>query len=360
MNETAEILCTFAEGGLASVLLNRPQALNALTREMAVALDAALTAWTADDRVKAVVIRGAGGRAFCAGGDIRRLYDEGRAGGRYPYDFYRDEYCCNARLHHFPKPYVALLDGIVMGGGVGVSVHGSHRVVTENTLFAMPETGIGLFPDVGGTFFLPRLPGALGLYLGLTGARLKAADALHAGIGGCHVPAARLDEMVAALAAALKAAPAAAARATVDTVLARFHVDPGPPPLAAQRAMIDRVFAQASVDEILAALAAEAGDFAAGLLAGLKTKSPTSLKLTHRQIRAGIGRPFEDCMRLEWRMVNRIVAGHDFYEGTRAVVVDKDQKPAWRPASLAAVTDAAIEAYLAPLPEGDLRFAWEE
>lgn len=358
MNDSAEITFEVRPGGLALVRLNRPKALNALTRAMAVALDGALRQWSEEDRVKAVLVRGEGSRAFCAGGDIRRLYDEGTAGGTYPYEFYRDEYRCNARLHHFPKPYVALLDGIVMGGGVGVSVHGSHRVLTENTVFAMPETGIGLFPDVGGTYFLPRLPGALGHYLGLTGARLKAADALYAGIGGTHVPSGRLDELVAELDRAL-AAESGAPLASVDRVLASFHIDPGPPMLGAERALIDRVFACATVEEILAALVGEGGEFAAGLHATLLGKSPTSLKLTCRQIRAGRSLSFEDAMRLEWRLVNRIIAGHDFYEGTRAVVIDKDQKPAWRPARLDEVTEAMIEAYFAPLEGGDLRFDWE-
>ncbi len=342
-------------GGLGQVLLDRPQALNALTHEMCLALDAQLKAWEADPAVRAVAIRGAGGRAFCAGGDIRKLYDEGRAGGDYAYRFYRDEYRMNARVRRFPKPYVALLDGIVMGGGVGVSVHGSHRVVTENTLFAMPETGIGLFPDVGGSYFLPRLPGRIGMYLGLTGARLKAADALYAGIGSHYVPRARLDELVAALTASR-----AADRGGVDAVLGGFAADPGPAPLAARRGDIDRLFAGDSVEAILAALEGEGSDWARETVATIRTKSPTSLKITFRQIREGAGRGFDDCMRMEWRMVNRVIAGHDFYEGTRAVVIDKDQKPAWQPARLDQVGEAEVAAYFAPLPDGDLGFDWEE
>src|SRR5919106_4106515 len=225
------------QGGLVVVTLNRPRALNALTMPMCRALDAGLTIWQADPSVHAVLIKGAGERAFCAGGDIRWLYgvltSEGVAAA---VRFYALEYPMNARLHHFGKPYIALLDGIAMGGGVGVSVHGSHRVVTERTLFAMPETGIGLFPDVGATYMLPRLPGAAGLYLGLTGARLGATDCMHAGIGSAHVPAARLEDLEAALAATpLLGDPFAA----VDAVLRTFQSEPGPAPIAELRERVD-------------------------------------------------------------------------------------------------------------------------
>jgi len=355
MTEEAEIIFAIADG-LAKVVLNRPKALNALTHEMCVAFDAKLKQWAADPRVKALLIRGQGSRAFCAGGDIRKLYDEGRAGGRYPFDFYRDEYRTNARIHHFPKPYIALLDGIVMGGGVGFSVHGSHRVVTENTLFAMPETGIGLFPDVGGSYFLARCPGQLGMYLGLTGERIKAADALYAGVGDYYVPAAELAAMEQAL---RDVRIVDDANSAVSTVIARFASDPGLPSLPPHRAMIDRIFALPSVEAILAALRAEPGEFAARVAATIAGKSPTSLKITFRQIREGGHKGFDDCMRMEWRMANRVIRGHDFYEGTRAAVIDKDRKPAWRPDRLEALSTADIDTYFAPLPAGDLDFEWE-
>jgi enoyl-CoA hydratase len=354
MNAEAEILFAI-DNGLARVTLNRPKALNALTHEMCAALDAKLKAWETDPAIKALLIRGEGSRAFCAGGDIRKLYDEGRAGRDYPFRFYHDEYRMNARIHRFAKPYVAVLDGIVMGGGVGVSVHGSHRIATENTLFAMPETGIGLFPDVGGSYFLPRCPGAVGRYLALTGARLKAADAVYAGVAQFHVPAARLAELQDALVAApLGEHP----HDEIAAVIRRFVSFAGEPTLAQHRALIDRVFVLPSVEEIMTALQAEPGSFAAETLAQLQTKSPTSLKVTHRQVREGALRDFDDCMRMEWRMVNRVIRGHDFYEGTRAVVIDKDQKPQWRPATLAALTAADVDAYFAPLPEGDLQYDW--
>ena len=238
-----------------------------------------------------------------------------------------------------------MIDGIDMGGGVGVSINGRHRVVTEATTFAMPETGIGLFPDVGGSYFLPRCPGRIGLYLGLTGARLKAADCLYAGLADAYVPADRLADLAAAL---------QAAGGEVEPVLRRFHQDPGPAPLAEHRAAIDRLFAADTVEAIVAALAADGSDWARAQAGIIATKSPTSLKLACRQIALGAAKSFDDCMRMEWRMVNRIIAGHDFYEGTRAVVIDKDQAPNWRPARLADVTEAHIAAYFAALADGDL------
>ncbi len=344
MNEAPELLIDVVNG-IASVILNRPKALNALTHGMCVDLRARLRQWASDADIRAVVVRGAGDRAFCAGGDIRKLYEEGQAGGEYPGRFYRDEYRLNAAVYHFPKPYVALLNGIVMGGGVGVSIHGRRRVVTDATLFAMPETGIGLFPDVGGTYFLPRCPGEIGMYLGLTGARLKAADMLYAGLGDAYVPTGRLAELEAAL---------RTDSADVERTIERFAESPGAPPLAPHRAAIDRHFSHASVEAILDSLEGDGSEWAAKTAQTIRTKSPTSLKITFRQIRAGGERDFDDCMRLEWRMVNRVIAGHDFYEGTRAVVIDKDQAPKWRPASLEKVGTDDVDAYFAPLPEGDL------
>jgi enoyl-CoA hydratase len=331
--------------GVGRVVLNRPKALNALTHEMCVRFRQKLVDWAADDAVRALVIQGAGDKAFCAGGDIRKLYDEGRAGGDYPFAFYSDEYRLNAAVYHFPKPYVAVLNGIVMGGGVGVSAHGSHRVVSDNVMFAMPETGIGLFPDVGGSYFLPRCPGQIGLYLGLTGARLKAADLRYAGLAEAYVPAARLDEFVTALSEAGR---------DVESVVAAFATDAGPAPLAEHRDAIDRHFGHGSVEAIVDSLQNDPSDWAAKTARTIAGKSPTSLKVTFRQLREGAAKDFDDCMRMEWRMVNRIIAGHDFYEGTRAVVIDKDQAPDWRPARLEDVTAADVVAYFAPLPDGDL------
>jgi enoyl-CoA hydratase len=339
-------------GGLVVVTLNRPRALNALTMPMCRAIDNGLIAWRADPSVHAVLIKGVGERAFCAGGDIRSLYGvlttEGVAAA---VRFYALEYPMNARLHHFPKPYIALLDGITMGGGVGVSVHGSHRVVTERTLFAMPETGIGLFPDVGATYVLPRLPGRLGMYLGLTGARLGAADCLYAGIGTQHVAAAELEALEEALAAADLSGDAFAA---VERVLARFASDPGPAELPALRERIDRSYGQATLDGVLAALAAEPSGWGRGQLEQLDGKSPTSLAVTFRQLCSGATLDFNAAMRLEYRLVHRFMEGHDFREGVRALIIDKDNRPRWRPGRLAEVSRREVDGYFAPLPEGDL------
>ena len=324
------------------VTLNRPAALNALTLAMVRRIHPQLAAWATDPGVHRVVIRAAGERAFCAGGDIRQLYDWGRAGDPRFLAFYREEYLLNAFIKSYPKPYVALVDGIVMGGGVGVSVHGSHRVATERTVFAMPETGIGLFPDVGGTFFLPRCPGETGMYLGLTGSRLKAADCLYAGIATHYVPHDRLDELTRRLCSG----------DSVEASLAAVAGEPAEPgSLAMHRGVIDRHFLRHSVEDILASLDGEPGEWAARTAAAMRSKSPTSLKICFRQLRAGLTLDFAGCMRLEYRIVNRIPLGHDFFEGIRAVVVDKDQRPAWRPASLAEVSAAAVDAYFAPLAE---------
>ena len=340
-------------GGLVIVTLNRPRALNALSFEMCRALHDGLARWQADPAVHAVLIKGAGERAFCAGGDLRWLYEVLTAqGADTALGFYALEYAMNARLHHFSKPYVALLDGITMGGGVGVSMHGSHRVVTERTVFAMPETGIGLFPDVGATYVLPRLRGALGMCLGLTGARLNAADCLWARIGSCHVPADRLDALEDALA---RADFTRDAHGTVDRVLARFQTDPGPAPLAEDVDRINSCYGRKGLADVLEALDDEATGWGKAQLAQLGTKSPTSLAVTFRQLQAGAGLDFDEAMRLEYRLVPRFLAGHDFREGVRALIIDKDGRPRWRPSRLEEVSPADVDDYFRPLPAGELQ-----
>jgi len=350
-------------GGLATVTLNRPQALNAFTLAMYRRFDPMLREWAADSSVHAVAIRGAGGRAFCAGGDVRAVYEAGR-GIAGPADFtavfFREEYELLYRLHRFPKPYIAIVDGITMGGGMGVSVNGAYRIATERTMMAMPETAIGLFPDVGATRFLNLCPGGVGRYLGLTGARLGAADVLYCGLATHFVP----QERVAALLDALAALrwEGGRERAQAEAVLAEFADDPGPPPLAGLRPVIDHSFDGATVEAILGALSglAAAGgaapEWAAATRAGLLTKSPTSLKITLRQL--DVGRCFDlaAALVLEYRMTQHVMAAHDFYEGVRAAIIDKDQKPAWRPASLAEVDEALVAGYFAPLGERELRF----
>lgn len=342
MTDDAEIL--FAVGdGVATLTLNRPAALNALTLGMVRAFHPKLTAWAFDDAVRAVAIRGAGDKAFCAGGDIRALYDN--RGTAFAKGFFREEYRLNRTIHHYPKPYVALMDGITMGGGVGVSVHARYRVASEATMFAMPETGIGLFPDVGGSYFLPRMPGATGMYIALTGDRLRPADCVYAGIADAYIPRAEHDALIAAL-----------GTESPDAVLDGMKADPGPASLAENREAIDRCFSGESVAEIEAALAAEDSPWASKVRAMMRGKSPLSQKVTFRQIRVGASLGFDDCMRMEYRLSQHFMAGHDFFEGVRALVVDKDQNPVWQHATLGDVSDAEVDECFAPLGDGELTF----
>jgi enoyl-CoA hydratase len=332
-------------GKLGLVTLNRPRALNTLTLDMVRALDAQLRVWAADPAIATVAIAGQGARAFCAGGDIRALYDLGIAG---KYDealqFWREEYPLNTRIKEYPKPYVALLRGIVMGGGVGVSVHGSHRIALGDITFAMPEVGIGFFPDVGATYFLPRLPAGVGLWLALTGKQLGAADAHALGIATHYAPAERFDAIVALLADGVPP----------DKALTTFRADPGRAGVRELLQPIARLFSGGGVEAVLAALDAETKGgaqraFARDAADQMRQKSPTSLKIAFAQVRQGRGLDFRAAMRLEFRIASHIVRGHDLYEGIRAVVVEKDNTPRWQPASLAEVSEDEVAHYFAPL-----------
>lgn len=335
---TEEVL--FEVRGKSGVItLNRPEALNALTLNMVRLMKPVLSDWAADEAIENVVIEGAGEKGFCAGGDIRALHDWGQAGAPEATGFYREEYQLNRQIKTFPKPYIALIDGITMGGGVGVSVHGSHRVATERTLFAMPETGIGLLPDVGGTYFLPRLAGQTGAWLVLTGARLRGADALVAGVATHYTDGENMDKLKAALAGG----------GDVEALLAAHHQTPDGASLPAQQGDIDRLFAGDSVADIGAALEKDGGDWAMAQLAAIKTKSPTSAAVALRQMRDGIKADFDDCMRIEMRAVTRIMALPDFYEGVRATIIEKTGAPNWSP-------QADINAIFAPLGDDELAF----
>jgi enoyl-CoA hydratase len=345
------------EGGLATITLSRPQALNAFTLGMYRAVAPMLRQWEADPEVQAVLIRGAEGRAFCAGGDIRAIYEAGRgiSGDRELISvFFREEYEIIRHIHRFPKPYLAITDGITMGGGAGVSVNGAYRIATERTVLAMPETGIGLFPDVGATRFLNLCPGHIGRYLGLTGVRLGPADALYCGFATHFVPREKVPALFAELA---RAAPA------VEPALEAFAADPGAAPLANRREAIDRCFAADTVEAVIDALdrATKAGgpdaEWAAETRSALLTKSPTSLKITLRQLITGQDFDIEGALTLEYRLTQHVMAAHDFYEGVRAVVVDKDQKPRWRPPTLAEVTDRMVDACFTSIGDRELRFA---
>lgn len=332
------------KGAAGLVTLNRPQALNAVTLGMVRAMARQLQQWRGDPAVTRVVVTAAGGKAFSAGGDIRALYDAGTSGRHAEMlAFYGEEYALNTVIKHYPKPYIALIDGICMGGGVGVSVHGSHRVAGDHYLFAMPEVSIGFFPDVGATWFLPRLPGQIGTYCALTGVRFGAADGVAAKIATHQVASSRFAELTEAL----------CGTAAVDSVIAAFAEPPGEQEIAPHRAEIDRLFAYDRVEDILAALDAEGGEFATRTAATIRTKSPTALKLALAQMREGAKMTFTGCMRCEFRIVSRVIHGHDFYEGVRAVIVDKDNAPRWRPASLHEVSDAEVARHFAPLDSGE-------
>jgi len=356
MSEAGEILFG-RDGGVATVAINRPQALNALTLANYRQIDPILRASAADPSVHAVLVRSAGGRAFCAGGDVRAVYEAGRdiAGDAdLTAVFFREEYELLHLIHRYPKPYVAIVDGITMGGGAGISVNGAWRVATERTVFAMPETAIGLFPDVGATRFLGRCPGHVGRYLGLTGVRLDAADALYCGFVTHLVPQVRSAELVAALTRIQWQEGRQAAQ--VEAILCEFAADPGPAPLAALRPAIDRCFAGDTVEAILTALEAEGSEWAAATRAGLLLKSPTSLKVTLRQLTVGREYDLDAALILEYRLTQHFMAGRDFYEGVRAMLIDKDQRPRWRPATLAEVDEAMVQSYFAPIGERELRF----
>jgi len=330
----------FERIGLAGIVtLTRPAALNAVTHRMIKALAEALQAWRDDPAVAVVVIKG-DGRAFSAGGDILAVYEAGRCCAP-PVDFFADEYRLNAYISAYPKPYVALIDGIVMGGGVGISFHGSHRVLTENAVFAMPEVGIGFFPDVGGSHLLPDLGECFGLYLGLTGKRVRWGDALWSGLATHTVEASLLAGLIERIGE------------TGDADLA-LREGFRPAPGETDRDMLRKIarhFGQASLDDVVASLKAEADtdDFAAETMALILSRSPTSLHVAFRQLTTGLTRDMAECMRMEFRIVNRMLVGHDLYEGIRAAIIDKGSQPQWRPASLADVEQADIDAYFAPL-----------
>jgi enoyl-CoA hydratase len=298
-----------------------------------------------------VIVTANGERAFSAGGDIRALYDLITAGRQQEaLSFFREEYTLNAAIKRYPKPYVSLIDGIVMGGGVGISIHGSHRVAGERYAFAMPEVSIGFFPDVGGTYALPRLAGEVGTYLALTGERLKAADAVLSGAATHHVKSHRFGDLLEAL----------CGTDPVNAVLADFMESAGPGEIMPRRRTIDRTFSWSSAEAIIAALQREAqnisdqSEWSARTLQTIRSKSPTSLVLALAQMRYGRSHSFEACMAAEFRIVSRIVYGRDMVEGVRAVIVDKDNAPRWSPGDLAALPDDVVARHFAALPSDEL------
>jgi len=327
------------------IILNRPTALNALNHAMVKAIAEQLALWQEDPHIAHVVVVGAGEKAFCAGGDIRSIYDARQAGETDGLgNFFRDEYLLNAQIKAYPKPYVALIDGIVMGGGVGVSVHGSHRVGTEKTMFAMPETGIGFFPDVGGTYFLPRMPKRSGVYCALSAGRLKQGDALATGILTHAIASKNLADLEKELETAND----------VGAALAPYLVVPERGPVSENLGEIEAIFSAPTVAEILTRLSHSETEFAQRALTAISGKSPTSVLIAFEQMKRGADLSFNDCMKLEYRIVSRIVQGTEFYEGIRAVLVDKDQNPKWSPSQFSQVDSADLASYFGEPTGGDL------
>ncbi|RAK52014.1 enoyl-CoA hydratase/isomerase family protein [Phenylobacterium deserti] len=346
MSQAAEPeVLTRVEGRVGRITLNRPKALHALNVAMCQAMTEALLAWRADPAVEIVLLDHAGERGFCAGGDVRMVAQSGASNGEAAREFFHTEYRLNHLLFEYPKHTVAFIDGVVMGGGVGISRPCRFRVATERTVFAMPETSIGLFPDVGGGWYLPRMPGHIGLWLALTGARLKAADCQLVGVATDYVESARVAE----LKAAIIADPAATER-----LLTEFEADPGRPEIAAHQDEIARIFSLGSVEAIVAALEASDSAWAREQARVLASKSPQTLKVAFRQLQLGAqAASFAQNMALEYRIAARVSSLHDFQEGVRAVLVDKDNAPRWNPPTLDAVKDEALDAIFAPLPAGE-------
>jgi enoyl-CoA hydratase len=335
------------EGRAGLITLNRPKAMNALTLNMIRTLEAQFIKWGTVGRIYAIIIDAAPGRAFCGGGDMRAVMASGLEDPSAALQFFREEYQHNWTLDRFIKPRIALIDGIVMGGGVGISIYGTHRVASENIIFAMPETGIGFFPDIGAGYFLPRFPGETGMYLGLTGVSVGQADAHYIGYVTHCVPTADFDRI---RQAAIEGEP-------IDTVLDNLHRDPGESRLSVLRPAIDRIFSADSVEEILARLDAENSayaEWAHETATLLRQRAPMSLKVAFRQIREGRkAASLAEALKTEFRLVSRMAFLHDVREGVRAQLIDKDRAPKWQPATLADVTDAMVDACFAPLPAGE-------
>ncbi|KQM32188.1 enoyl-CoA hydratase/isomerase family protein [Sphingomonas sp. Leaf10] len=339
------MILTSVDNHLGRIRLNRPKALHALNLDMCEAMLAALEAWREDAAVHAILIDHAEGRGFCAGGDIRMIADSSAGDGATARAFFATEYRLNHRLFTYAKPTIAVMDGVTMGGGVGISQPCKVRIATENTRFAMPETAIGLFPDVGGGWYLSRLPGRIGPYLALTGARIDGSEMLALGLATHLVSAAAIDTITTAIAADPMA---------TDAILSDHATAPGEPAILQQREAIDRLFASDDFEEILSALEAHGSDWAQTQLATLRQRSPLSCKVSLKLLLDGATMPtFEDEMRQEYAVVTRIVQRPDIVEGVRAVIVDKDHAPKWNPATPDAISDHMIDRIFAPLGEAD-------
>lgn len=350
MEQERQVLST-VRGGLGIVTLNRPAALNALTLTMVRELEQILGRWAHDDSVKAVLLRGAGEKAFCAGGDIRAIYDSFKAGNSEYLTFFGEEYALDRMVHRYEKPTIALMGGFVMGGGMGLAQGCKFRVVTDTARLAMPEVGIGYFPDVGGSYFLSRLPGALGPYLGLTGVQLKAPDALCSGLADLYVPSVHVDDLVTALGTGPWSAQPLE---DVQAVVSGFAVQPPVVPLEALRPAIDLHFSQASIAAIVASLRTERrpdyAQWAEQTLAIMADRSPIAMSVTLEQLHRGAHLSLEECLEMEFHMDQEWLPRGDMVEGVRALIVDKDMRPRWSPASLDAVTQDLVQSFFERKP----------
>lgn len=327
-------------GNLGIILLQRPFALNALTVPMVLAIQQQLTHWGKDSTIKAVIIRASSGRAFCAGGDIRSIYHKKLTNDPTLGDFFREEYRLNQQIFHFQKPYIALLDGITMGGGAGISIHGSHRVATENLSFAMPETTIGYFPDIGASYFLPRIPHKLGYYLGLTGEHIAYQDCLALGLVDTVIASSRQEQLIQKLTES-----ALPDKRTVTHIIQSFSVPTPESTLWSHRKEIETCFSQTTIENILHSLKTQDSEWCLTTADILNNKSPASLKIALRALREGNHLDFDSCMQMDEHLAKHFMNSHDFFEGIRAVVIDKDHNPQWNPASLELITSEFVDHY---------------
>ena len=341
------------EGAAGVIRLNRPKAINAMTLEMSIGIDGALDRFEADPDVAVIVLEGAGERGLCAGGDIRGLWESSREGGDLGARFWRQEYIMNARIAKYPKPYIAFMDGLVMGGGVGLSGHASHRIVTDRTKLAMPEVGLGFFPDVGGTWLLSRSPGEIGTYFGLTGQTMNGPDAIHAKFADAVVPAAKWPELREALTKVRSGVTAT----DVSKLINGFATGDAAGPAAAKQPMIDALFGFDRMDDIVAALKRDGSDFAVATLKTLGEKSPRGMVVTLKLLRlARKTSSLEECLVREYRAALEVFRSDDFREGVRAAVIDKDRNPTWSPPRIEDVTPQMLAPYLAGIGADELKF----
>lgn len=341
------------EGAAGVIRLNRPKAINAMTLEMSIGIDSALDRFEMDPAVSVIILEGAGERGLCAGGDIRGLWESSREGGDLGARFWRQEYVMNARIAKYPKPYVAFMDGLVMGGGVGLSGHASHRVATDRTKLAMPEVGLGFFPDVGGTWLLSRSPGEVGTYFGLTGQTMNGPDAIHAKFADAVVPAMKWPELREALTNVRQGATAA----EVTKLINGFATGETAGPVAANEPVIDALFGFDRMEHIFAALKRDGSEFAVATLKTLNEKSPRGMVVTLKLLRlARSASSLEECLVREYRAALEVFRSDDFREGVRAAVIDKDRNPTWSPPRIEDVTPDMLAPYLAEIGADELKF----